>query len=605
MTLRRLGAALGAAAFAAAAQGTPPAPAAASQGKALHALFDREFKRGLEEFPERATYLGVPGYDDRLADLSPEAVARRTAHTRAVIAELRRFDPARLSAQDRVSRAVMLDDLERSSRFADLYGTLPFEARGDGWVPVSPMHGPQLELPALVKATPFRTAADYESYLRRLDAVPRAMAQMKARMQAGMRAGWMPPAAAMSKVAAQFAPFAGAGVEDTPLWKPFESFPAGIPEAERRRLAQAGRAALSRRVHPAFADMKGFIETAYVPAARTELGASKLPGGRRYYELQVRANTTTILSAQEIHDIGLKEVARIRGEMDRVMAAAAFTGTFEQFLDFVRTDPRFFFKTPEARLAAYRDIAKRADAELPKLFAELPRLPYGIRAMEAYEGDNADHYSPGALDGSRAGFFEANVNNLEKRPSHEMEATLLHEAVPGHHLQNSRALELKGLPFFRRAGWYTAYGEGWALYAESLGYEMGFYKDPYSRFGALSAEMLRACRLVIDTGLHAFGWSRERSIEYLASHSGVHADFAAAEIDRYIVWPGQALGYKIGELKIKALREKARAALGSRFDVRRFHNAVLDDGPLPLTVLEERIDEWIAAAARAAPRKGP
>lgn len=597
MTVRLVAAAIGIAALTASAQGTAP-----SQGKALHALFDREFKRGLDEFPERATYFGVPGYDDRFADLSPEAVARRKAHARAVVAELRRFDPKRLSAQDRVSRAVMLDDLERSVEFAEVYGTLPFEARGEGWLPVSPMHGPQLEFPALVKATPFRGVADYENYLKRLDAVPRAMAQLKARMQAGMRAGWMPPAAAMSKVAAQFGPFAGANVEDTPLWKPFESFPAGVPEAERRRLAQAARAALSKRVHPAFADMKTFIEAAYVPAARAELGASTLPAGRRYYELQVRANTTTTLSAQEIHDLGLKEVARIRGEMDKVIASTGFKGSFEEFLEFTRTDPRFFFKTPEARLAAYRDIAKRADAELPKLFAELPRLPYGIRAMEAHEGDNADHYSSGALDGSRAGFFEANVNNLEKRPSHEMEATLLHETVPGHHLQTARAMELQGLPFFRRVGWYTAYGEGWALYAESLGYEMGFYKDPYARFGALSAEMLRACRLVIDTGIHALGWSREQSIRYLAANSGVHVDFAAAEIDRYIVWPGQALGYKIGELKIKALRDKARAALGSRFDIRRFHNAVLDDGPLPLTVLEARIDEWIAATWRAAPK---
>jgi uncharacterized protein (DUF885 family) len=251
-------------------------------------------------------------------------------------------------------------------------------------------------------------------------------------------------------------------------------------------------------------------------------------------------------------------------------------------------------------------MGKRADAELPKLFAELPRLPYGIRAMESYEGDNADHYSPGAIDGTRAGFFEANVNNLSKRPTHEMESTLLHETVPGHHLQTARAMELGGLPFFRRAGWYTAYGEGWALYSESLGYDMGFYKDPYAHFGALSNEMVRACRLVIDTGIHAFGWTREQSIRYLAGNSGVHPDYAAAEVDRYIVWPGQALGYKIGELKIKALRDKARAALGPKFDVRKFHNAILDDGPLPLTVLESRIDEWIAAASQVpAPARAP
>jgi uncharacterized protein (DUF885 family) len=319
-----------------------------------------------------------------------------------------------------------------------------------------------------------------------------------------------------------------------------------------------------------------------------------LPDGERYYALLVEASTTTHLKPREIHDIGLREVARIRAEMEKVKDTTGFKGTMPEFLQFLKTDPRFFFKTAQARLTAYRDIAKRADAELPKLFAVLPRLPYGVRAMEAYEGDNADHYTAGALDGSRAGFFEANVNHLEARPSHEMESVLLHEAVPGHHLQGARAQELTGLPRFRRVLWITAYGEGWALYAESLGYEMGFYQDPYSHFGALTAEMLRACRLVIDTGIHALGWSREQSIRYLVDNAGLHPDFAAAEVDRYIVWPSQALGYKIGQLEIRRLRDKAHGELGARFDVRRFHNAVLDDGPLPLTILDERIDAWIA-----------
>jgi len=242
----------------------------------------------------------------------------------------------------------------------------------------------------------------------------------------------------------------------------------------------------------------------------------------------------------------------------------------------------------------YRDIGKRVDAELPKLFAELPRLPYGIRPMDPSEGDNFDHYSNGAIDGSRAGYFDANVNNLSKRPSHEMESTLLHEAVPGHHLQIARAQEVKGLPMFRRVSGYTAYTEGWALYAESLGPELGLYKDPYQLFGRLSAESLRACRLVVDTGLHTKGWSRQQAIDYMADNTGYARDTVATEIDRYLVMPSQALGYKIGELKIKALREKAKAALGDRFDLRRFHNVLIDDGALPLTVLEARVDEWIA-----------
>ncbi|MGZ5572333.1 MAG: DUF885 domain-containing protein [Usitatibacter sp.] len=571
------------------------AGASAPPNKALNALFDREFRNFLVESPEFATILGYEEYNDRLTDHSSAAIARRKARVKAVIAELSRFDPAKLSTQDRVSREMLLTQLRYADQENAFYAGLPFGADGDNWMPISSMNGPQDTYAFLARATPFRRAADYDNYLKRLEAMPRALSQAMDLMREGMRSGWMPAREAMERVPAMLDAFAGADAKGTPLWKPFENFPADMGDGERARFADRGRDVLAGSVNPAFARLKRFLEAEYLPACRKELGASSLPAGPAYYALRVRDQTTTTLTPQEIHDIGKREVARIRVEMDRIIASTGYQGTFAEFIEFIRTDPRFFFKTPEARLAAYRDIAKRADAELPKLFAVLPRVPYGVRAMEAYEGDNADHYSPPPLDGSRAGFFEANVNNLGKRPSHEMESTLLHEAVPGHHLQNARARELEGLPLFRRSGWYVAYGEGWALYAESLGYEMGMYKDPYSRFGALSAEMLRACRLVIDTGLHAFGWTREQSIRYLAENSGVHPDFAAAEVDRYIVLPGQALGYKIGELKIKALRAKARAALGDKFDIRRFHNAVLDDGAVPLTVLETRIDEWIAA----------
>jgi uncharacterized protein (DUF885 family) len=282
-----------------------------------------------------------------------------------------------------------------------------------------------------------------------------------------------------------------------------------VPAPERERLSAAGRKVLADAVHPAFATLKRFMEAEYIPACRAQLGASTLPGGPAYYAHMMRSQTTTALAAEEVHRIGLAEVARIRAEMDRVIAATGFKGTFAEFNTFVHKDKQFVFTRPEDRLRAYRDIAKRADAELPKLFAELPRMPYGIRAMEAFEGDNSDYYSGPALDGSRAGFFSANVNKLENRPSWEMEATLLHEAVPGHHLQIARAMELGDLPRFRRAGGFTAYSEGWALYAESLGFEMGFYKDPYQHFGRLVLEMLRAVRLVIDTGIHAKGWTRE------------------------------------------------------------------------------------------------
>jgi uncharacterized protein (DUF885 family) len=565
--------------------------AEAPSNKALHALFEREFQLGLEEHPESATFLGIPGYDHRLTDLSPAAVARRKAHVKALHAELKRFDPKALNTQDRISRAVLLDSLELRMEQDALFGALPFSEEDD-WLPVSSMQGPQNLFPYLARATFLRKAADCETYVKRLDAVPRQFDQGMERMRAGMKSGWMPPRAAMTQVAAMFDPFTGEDATRSPLWPPFAQLGPDISAADRERCLNEGRRAMAG-VRAAFARMQRFLVDEYIPAGRGELAAAKLPGGDKYYALQVREKTTTTLTPAEIHRIGLDEVARIRKSMEEVIATTDFKGTFPEFLKFVNSDPRFTFKTGEARLAAYRDIAKRVDAELPRLFAELPRLPYGIRAMEAFEGDNSDHYSRGALDGSRAGFFEANVNNLEKRPSHEMESTLMHEAVPGHHLQIARAQELKDLPRFRRTAWYVAYGEGWALYAESLGYEMGFYKDPYQRFGALINEALRASRLVVDTGLHTMNWSREQAIRYMVDNAGVNEAYATAEVDRYIVWPAQALGYKVGELKIKALRAKARAALGDAFDVRRFHNAVLDDGPLPLTVLESRIDDFI------------
>ncbi len=582
-------------------------PAAASEpppNKKLHALFEREFKLYVEEHPEQATFFGLPGYEDRLSDFSPQAIARRKAHVKPLIDELKRYDSKALSTQDRLSRDVLLETLSMGERENALYGNLPFGSNGDGWLQVSTMNGPQLTFSYLVRATRLQSARDYDNYLKRLAGIPTQLQQQTAIMKAGIKSGWVPPRAAILRVPEMFSAYAGADVTKTPLWQPFAEFPAQVGAADRKRLAESAQRVLAEKVHPAFAEFRRFFESEYLPAAAKELAASKLPAGAAYYALRVRESTTLPLEPQAIHDTGVREVARIHKAMDEVMAATGFKGTFAQFVEFLRTDPRFFHKTGEERLSAYRDIAKRADAELPKLFAELPRLPYGVRAMDASEGDNADHYSPGALDGSRAGFFDANVNSLAKHPIHEMEWTLLHEAVPGHHLQNARAQELKDLPTFRRAIWYVAYGEGWALYAESLGYDMGFYKDPYQHFGALMGEMLRACRLVVDTGIHSLGWTREQAIEYLASHSGVHPDFAAAEVDRYIVIPGQALGYKIGEMKIKDLRAKAKAALGERFDIRRFHNALLDDGALPLTVLEARIDEWINAQKRA-PATGP
>jgi uncharacterized protein (DUF885 family) len=574
-------------AFAAApAQEAPPDPA-------LQALFDREFNNDLREAPEFATFIGIDTYNDRLRDKSAQGIARRKGHVKAELAELAAFDPAKLSTRDRISLAMKTNDLRRIDALTAMYGELPFGDGNDSWLQLTPSGGLHIGFQDLVKATPFRNVRDYENYLKRLEALPLALQQSTATMEAGMKSGWMPPRVAMLRVPAQIATLNGADVTTTPLYAPFRKFPATIGPEDQKRLAAAGEGVLKERVRPAFVALQQFVESRYLPALRTDLAASKLPAGRRYYDFMVASMTTTTLTAEQVHAIGLAEVARIRGEMDKVIASTGFKGSFAEFVQSIKSDPRFFHTSAEDMLMHYRDIAKRADAELPKLFAELPRLPYGVRPMEPYEGDNAEHYTRGALDGSRAGYFEANTNNLQRRSKYDMEAVLLHEAVPGHHLQIARQQELQGLPQFRRAAFYVAYGEGWALYAESLGDEMGMYRDPYTKFGQLSAEMWRACRLVVDTGLHAFDWTRDQSIRYLVDNAAIQESAAIAETDRYILNPGQALGYKIGELKIKALRAKATQALGDKFDLRRFHNAVIDEGAMPLTLLEARIDEWI------------
>jgi uncharacterized protein (DUF885 family) len=546
--------------------------------------------------PERATLRGDNRYNDRLTDQSPEAVQARKAHWVDLLKELRTFDPSQLTPQNRVSLQVLSTIAANQTRVESFFSNVPFGAEAD-WSPVTQMGGPQFSLALLAKSTPLATVADYEAYLKRLAAMPRLLGQYRQQMQAAIEAGWVQPAVAVQRVPEELDAQSPPDPTQSPLFLPFSKFPPDIAEPDQKRLADSARQLLSEQVMPAFRDLKQFYETTYLPAAtrRKGLGASKLPGGADFYQALIANSTTTTLTAREVRDIGLREVARIRAEMDSLIARTGFKGPRADFVHFLHDSPQFYYDKPEDMLTGYRDIAKRADAELPKLFAELPRLPYGVRAMPAYEGDNAEHYARGSADGSRAGFFEANVNHLRTRPKYNMEDLLLHEAVPGHHLQIARAQELKDLPDFRRFVFINSYTEGWALYAESLGDEMGFYTDPYSKFGELSAEMMRACRLVVDTGLHAFGWERERAILYLIDNAALNEDFAKAEVDRYIVWPGQALGYKIGELKIKALRAKAKAALGDRFDLRRFHNALIDDGPLPLDVLESRIDEWIAA----------
>ena len=570
-------------------------PVKASQpAVAVQALFGEYWEWVMREYPEYATFLGDHRYDDRLTDQSPAAVARRRAYFPAFVRRLDRVDPKKLSPEDRTSLAVLKFSLEKQIAIDKLFGAAPFGAFDD-WAPVTQMNGIHHSLPELVKATRFATVRDYENFLERLDALPVTMRHLIERMQAALATGWVLPKIAIVGVPRQLEAQVDPDPEKSPEYAPFKAFPADIAPADRERLAQAGRQVIRDKVVPAFRLLKVFYEDRYLPGSRDTIGASQLPAGPAYYQALVAESTTTDLTPREIHELGLREVARIGARMDAVVRETGFTGTRAEFQKFLVTDPRFFYTDPDAMIAGYRDIAKRADAELPKLFAQLPRQPYGVRAMRPEEGNNAEHYTLGAADGSRSGWFEANTNDLKTRPKWAMETLLLHEAVPGHHLQIARAQELGNLPQFRRNLGFNAYAEGWALYAESLGDEMGFYKDPYQKFGNLSAEMLRACRLVVDTGIHAFGWTRQQAIDYMVANTGETVELETAEVDRYIVWPGQATAYKVGELKIKALRARAREALGERFDLRRFHNLVIDGGSVPLAVLDGNVDEWIAA----------
>ena len=410
----------------------------------------------------------------------------------------------------------------------------------------------------------------------------------------------MPPRVLMNRVPAQIKAQIVADATTSPFYAPFKRVPATLPEAERQALAAEARALISDRIVPAYRKLQTAFERDYLPHARDTIAASALPDGAAYYELQVKSFTTTEMTAREIHGIGLQEVARLQTAMETLKTETGFSGSMEAFFTFLRTDPRFFKKTPEELLADYQVVAKRIDPELVKISMLIPRLPYGVRAIpDTIAPDTTTaYYQGGAADGpnttARPGYHYVNLYKPETRPSWEMMALSLHEAVPGHHFQFARALELPDMPMFRKSAYFVAYGEGWALYAEQLGYDMGLYDDPYERFGQLTYEMWRAVRLVVDTGMHAFGWSREQAITYFKAHTAKTEQDIVNEVDRYIAWPAQALAYKIGQLRISALRTNAERELGEDFDLRDFNDAVLDTGSVPLAALEKRMAAWLS-----------
>jgi len=559
--------------------------AASAANPQLATLFESDWQWTLSHAPETATTLGDNRYNHKLTNTSLAASRVYNKHQQDMLKEALRISRDSLSGQELISYDEFILEKKQAVDAATFY---PYTVQ-----PITQIDGFQVTFPSLVTQTPFNNAFDYHSYLARLHAIPAYIDGLIEQMQQNMKTGWVPPKVIIAPVPTQLHNLR-MHLDESELAKPFQHIPANVPKPEV--FAQLGKKELNEHVAPALLKLENFILTQYLPACRDSIAASALPGGMPYYEFLVKQQTTTDLTPQQIHDLGLSEVARIRAEMQKVIDQVGFKGNFAEFSQFLNTDPRFFYNNSEDLLNGYRDIIARVNQVLPTMFAHLPKAQAEVRPIPLLgsEQQPAAYYNPGSDDGKNPGYFAVNISNLNTRAKWEMETLTLHEAVPGHHLQISIAKEATDLPKFRRNGWYNAFGEGWALYSESLGYEMGFYKDPYAKFGNLNDELFRAARLVADTGIHALGWTREQAIAYLNDNTANPPNDNIVEIDRYIAWPGQALGYKIGQLKIQELRAKASATLGNKFDLRAFHNAVIDNGPIPLSVLESQIDLWIA-----------
>jgi uncharacterized protein (DUF885 family) len=562
-----------------------------SAAKELHALFDAQWERGLRENPTTATYLGDHRFDALWPDMSPGALQASYEADKAVLTALDRIDPKALSAEDQLNR-----DLFRRQYEAEIAS---YEY-GEQYTPISQRGG----LPSLHRMTDvvvFKTVQDYEQWLTRMRTVDRLIDQNIALMRAGVQRGMVPPKAILQRVPAQLDKQIVSDPVKSPFYEAFAKMPDSIPAAEQARLQAAARDVIAKTVVPSYTKLRDYVVKDYLPRCRDSFGLWDTPDGDARYAELARFYTTTRLTPDEIHEIGLKEVARIRGEMMKVIAQTGFKGSFEEFLTYLRTDPKFRYTDPQQLLQAYQAMAKRVDPLLPQYFGKLPRMPYGVRPIaEQVAPDTTTAYYQGpAMDGKRAGYYYVNLYKPEERPKYEIPVLTIHEAVPGHHLQISLAQELGELPKFRRDFEATAFVEGWALYSESLGQEMGFYDDPYDKFGQLTYEMWRAVRLVVDTGLHHKKWPRQQAIDYFKANAAKTELDIINEIDRYIGNPGQALAYKIGELKIKELRRDATAELGDRFDIRAFHDVVLGSGAIPLDVLEANVRRWIAATKSA------
>jgi uncharacterized protein (DUF885 family) len=558
-----------------------------SESQRLKKFFDLYWITRLRESPEWATYVGAPGFDDRLDDLSPETLALIRQISHLELTALSSIDRSRLTPAEQVSYDLAL------RRFRQAIEGEAFPAEH---LLVTQMGGIHQELVDLLPAMPARTLRDYDNMLARLRAYPAQVDQAMSLLDQGLKAGITPPRVTLRNVPRQVEALLADDPLKSPVLEPFRTFPEAIPAADRERLQREASRIYREQVGPALRKLHGYLANTYIPGARESIAMSDMPNGKAWYAYQLRVYTTTDLTPEQIHQLGLSEVKRIRKEMDEVIAATGFKGSFADFCNFLRTDPRFFYDKPEDLVAGFRDIAKRIDPELIKLFGRLPRLPYGVMVMPGTATESAPpaYYNNGSLAAGRPGWMLINTYDLKSRPKWGMEALTAHEAVPGHHLQYALVEELGDLPQWRKWDIYPVFSEGWGLYAESLGSELGLYKDPYSKFGQLTLEIWRAIRLVVDTGLHAMGWTRQQAIDYCRANSARTEHEIETEVDRYIVSPGSVPCYKIGELKIKELRAYAEREMGPKFDIRAFHDRILGEGQLPLDLLEKSLKAWVA-----------
>jgi uncharacterized protein (DUF885 family) len=566
--------------------GYQKAVATGSASLKLKKFIGFNWKYLMKEYPEWATYVGLKDDNDKWADGSPEAKARRETEVICAQKALKKIPRAQLKGSDSVNYDLL------AYRFQLAIDEMPF---GGEYLVISQLGGPHTDLPDTLSSMPSSSMKDMENILARMDKIPVVIQQTLYWMREGVKNKITPVKMFMEKVPAQFDKVLTEKIEDSPFYKPFADLKAGLNAEESADLQRRAKDVIAAKVNPALRQMRDYLVTEYIPNCRETIAMKDLPEGTKWYNHSIKTYTTTSMTAEQLHDLGLKEVDRISAEMTKIREQLKYKGNAADFNKYLLTDKQFYYADKEALLSGYRDIAKRIDAELPRLFKTLPRLPYGVRAIPDYKAKESPtaYYNGGSIENGKAGYFEANTYDLKARPKWGMEALTMHEAVPGHHLQIAIAQEIKDLPEFRRYDGWTAYIEGWGLYAESLGEEMGFYKDSYSKYGQLSYEMWRAVRLVVDTGIHAQGWSRQQAIDYMQANVPKSKLESEVEIDRYISWPGQALAYKVGQLKFRELRERAKTRLGEDFDVREFHDEVLKNGALPMDVLDKTVEDWL------------